>query len=50
MGVYLVHHLLHNFSPELGVGIYMVMGAYKVLYSTLQKEGNSVEFASLGKC
>ena len=34
MGVYLVHHLLHNFIPEVGVGAYMVMGAYKVLYST----------------
>ena len=35
----MVHHPLHNFSPEVGgggggVGAYMVMGAYKVLYST----------------
>ena len=33
VGVYLVHHPLHNFSQEVGVGAYMVMGAYKVLYS-----------------
>ena len=37
MGVYLVHRPLHNFSPEVGGGgggAYMVMGAYKVLYSS----------------
>ena len=37
MGVYLVHHPLHNFSPEVGVGAYMVMGAYKVLYSNINE-------------
>ena len=31
----MVHHPLHSFSPEVGVGAYMVMGAYKVLYSRL---------------
>ena len=40
MGVYLVHHPLHNFSPKVGGGgggggAYMVMGAYKVLYSNI---------------
>ena len=34
VGVYLLHHPLHSFSPEVGVGAYMVMGAYKVLYSS----------------
>ena len=31
----MVHHPLHNFVQKWGVGAYMVMGAYKVLYSNM---------------